>query len=346
MPSPAPPTDRSAPGCCLSLATSSTAPSLTRVAFPSTASRVVEKTIFGWLCQMRANSSSTSGSDASRRRSPSTTSFRRACARAGAHRSRSVWSLWKRCSSSSGAPQSISPSGPGDVAVQRHSHRVDQLAHGEPPGPHPFWRYAPPRMPTCVVTGGAGFLGSHLCDHLLAQGHRVICIDNLDTGSLSNIEHIRDQNFLFVNHDLTEYVDDRRAGGPDLPHGLAGEPDRLRAAAASHAQGRLDGDPSHARRREGQARADPARLDLRGLRRSAGPSAARGLLGPRQPDRAARRLRRGEALRRGADDGLPPPAGRRHVHRADLQHDGPADAARTTGARSRPSCARRSRTSR
>jgi dTDP-glucose 4,6-dehydratase len=64
-----------------------------------------------------------------------------------------------------------------------------------------------PPMPTCVVTGGAGFLGSHLCDHLLAQGHRVICIDNLDTGSLSNIEHIRDQNFAFINHDLTEYVD-------------------------------------------------------------------------------------------------------------------------------------------
>src|SRR5918998_1136763 len=61
-------------------------------------------------------------------------------------------------------------------------------------------------MATCIVTGGAGFLGSHLCDHLLAQGHRVICIDNLDTGSLSNIEHIRDQNFHFVNHDLTEYV--------------------------------------------------------------------------------------------------------------------------------------------
>ena len=56
----------------------------------------------------------------------------------------------------------------------------------------------------------------------------------------------------------------------------------------------------------------PARLDLRGLRRPAGPPAARELLGPRQPDRPARRLRRGQALRRGADDGLPPPAGRRH----------------------------------
>jgi dTDP-glucose 4,6-dehydratase len=62
-------------------------------------------------------------------------------------------------------------------------------------------------MTTCVVTGGAGFLGSHLCDHLLEQGHRVICIDNLDTGSLNNIEHIRDEKFKFVNHDLTQYVE-------------------------------------------------------------------------------------------------------------------------------------------
>ena len=59
-------------------------------------------------------------------------------------------------------------------------------------------------MSTCVVTGGAGFLGSHLCDHLLAKGHRVICVDNLDTGSLQNIEHIRDPKFTFLNHDLTE----------------------------------------------------------------------------------------------------------------------------------------------
>ena len=59
-------------------------------------------------------------------------------------------------------------------------------------------------MSTCVVTGGAGFLGSHLCDHLLAKGHRVICLDNLDTGSLQNIEHIRDAAFTFLNHDLTE----------------------------------------------------------------------------------------------------------------------------------------------
>jgi dTDP-glucose 4,6-dehydratase len=59
-------------------------------------------------------------------------------------------------------------------------------------------------MTTCVVSGGAGFLGSHLCDQLLAKGHRVICVDNLDTGSLQNIEHIDDEDFVSLNRDVTE----------------------------------------------------------------------------------------------------------------------------------------------
>ncbi len=59
-------------------------------------------------------------------------------------------------------------------------------------------------MSTAVVSGGAGFLGSHLCDYLLEKGHRVICVDNLDTGSLQNIEHLHNSDeFLFVNHDIT-----------------------------------------------------------------------------------------------------------------------------------------------
>ena len=67
---------------------------------------------------------------------------------------------------------------------------------------------------TAVVSGGAGFLGSHLCDYLLEKGHRVICVDNLDTGSLQNIEHLRngdDDDFLFVNHDVTEpfFIEER-----------------------------------------------------------------------------------------------------------------------------------------
>jgi dTDP-glucose 4,6-dehydratase len=62
-------------------------------------------------------------------------------------------------------------------------------------------------MPTSVVTGGAGFLGSHLCEYLLEHGDRVICIDNLDTGSLHNIEHIRDERFAFRNHDMIEHLE-------------------------------------------------------------------------------------------------------------------------------------------
>src|SRR3954447_7727446 len=57
-------------------------------------------------------------------------------------------------------------------------------------------------MATCLVTGGAGFLGSHLCDELLRRGHRVVCVDNLETGSLSNIEHVRVPEFVFLQSDI------------------------------------------------------------------------------------------------------------------------------------------------
>jgi dTDP-glucose 4,6-dehydratase len=60
-------------------------------------------------------------------------------------------------------------------------------------------------MATCLITGGAGFLGSHLCDELLARGNRVICVDNFETGSLANIEHIRDrEHFVHVGVDIIE----------------------------------------------------------------------------------------------------------------------------------------------
>ena len=60
---------------------------------------------------------------------------------------------------------------------------------------------------TAVVTGGAGFLGSHLCDKLLAEGCKVICVDNLITGNINNISHlVENENFLFLKHDITNYI--------------------------------------------------------------------------------------------------------------------------------------------
>src|ERR687893_3152935 len=65
-------------------------------------------------------------------------------------------------------------------------------------------------MATCLVTGGAGFLGSHLCDELLRRDHRVICVDNVETGSLANLAHIRTDRFRFMHADIVEpyFVDE------------------------------------------------------------------------------------------------------------------------------------------
>lgn len=60
-------------------------------------------------------------------------------------------------------------------------------------------------MATCLITGGAGFIGSHLCDFLIAKGYSVICVDNLITGNISNISHLLEssRNFKFIKHDVT-----------------------------------------------------------------------------------------------------------------------------------------------
>src|SRR4026207_75116 len=65
-------------------------------------------------------------------------------------------------------------------------------------------------MPTTLVTGGAGSLGATLRQDLLEQGHRVICVDNLIVSTLENIEHLRDDGFEFVNHDMIDplFVDE------------------------------------------------------------------------------------------------------------------------------------------
>ena len=64
-------------------------------------------------------------------------------------------------------------------------------------------------MPRTLITGGAGFLGSHLCDRFVEEGHQVICMDNLLTGSPDNIAHLFEEagdQFRFVKHDVTDYI--------------------------------------------------------------------------------------------------------------------------------------------
>jgi len=61
-------------------------------------------------------------------------------------------------------------------------------------------------MPRTLVTGGAGFLGSHLCEYLMKKGHDIVVMDNLSTGSFANVEHLQGEHFDFIKHDVTEYM--------------------------------------------------------------------------------------------------------------------------------------------
>ena len=196
-------------------------------------------------------------------------------------------------------------------------------------------------MARVVVTGGAGFLGSHLCDALLDRGDEVVCIDNLATGRVANIEHLFGRSgFTFVRHDVTQYV--WVPGDVDAVMHLASPAspkDYLDLPIQTLKVGSLG---THTTL--GLAKAKGARYFLASTSEvygdPAGPSPARVVLGPRQPDRTPRRLRRGQALRRGHGDGLPPLPRHGGAHRPHLQHLRTPDAAQRTGGSCRTSWCR------
>lgn len=90
-------------------------------------------------------------------------------------------------------------------------------------------------MKTILVTGGAGFIGSHLCDFLIERGERVICVDNLITGSQKNIAHLLAKpNFTFINQDVCEHIDNRKIKDIDEIYHLASPADPNRHSPISY----------------------------------------------------------------------------------------------------------------
>jgi UDP-glucuronate decarboxylase len=149
-----------------------------------------------------------------------------------------------------------------------------------------------------LVTGGAGFLGSHLCQRLIGEGAQVICVDNFFTGAHKNVEHLLDhKRFELLRHDVTfplyvEVDEIYNLACPASPIHYQHDPVQITKTSVHGAINMLGGE-SGSTAGAGQAGEgeNPAVVHLGGLRRSERASADRGLLGPRQPDRPALMLR-------------------------------------------------------
>ena len=157
-----------------------------------------------------------------------------------------------------------------------------------------------------VVTGGAGFIGSHLCEALLAQGHSVTAIDNFLTGNPQNIAHLHDNpGFQLVEHDIVRPLDTEEINAlppvdsifhlatPASPADFSRIPLADLLSSTRRAPTTCSNSPVKHRARYSD------HLHLRSLRRPRSPSPDRNLLRQRQPGRPPRLLRRGQALRRG-----------------------------------------------
>ena len=155
-----------------------------------------------------------------------------------------------------------------------------------------------------MVTGGAGFLGSHLCRHLLARGDEVVAVDNLSTGRRDNVAELEDGARLRAGRRRRLRTSSRYAGRSTAC--CTSRARRARPSTSRCRSRRWTSSSLGTRRALDLAprarRAVPVRVDERDLRRSARAPAARGLQRQRRPDRTPRGLRRSEAVRRDADD--------------------------------------------
>ena len=158
-----------------------------------------------------------------------------------------------------------------------------------------------------VITGGAGFIGSHLCERLLAEGHDVIAVDNMITGDLANLDHLRaNPRFRFIGHDISSSLKVRDKLDNVLHFASPASPvDYLEHPIPTLKVGALGTHNTLGLALAHEARL-PARQHQRGIRRSAPTPADRGVLGQRQPHRHARLLRRGQEICRVHRDGVPP----------------------------------------
>ena len=180
-----------------------------------------------------------------------------------------------------------------------------------------------------LITGGAGFLGSHLCERFLAEGYEVICMDNLITGDLTNIEHLfRDRAFHFEERDVTEYIHVSGRLDAVLHFASPASPiDYLELPIQTLKVGSLGTHKALGLAREKKARLLLASTTSECLRGSARSTLRRRTTGATSiPVGPRGRLRRGQALRRGDDDGLPAPPRGRDTDRPYLQHLWPAHA--------------------
>jgi nucleoside-diphosphate-sugar epimerase len=169
-----------------------------------------------------------------------------------------------------------------------------------------------------LVTGGAGFLGSHLCDRLLGSGAEVICLDNFFTGAKRNVEHLlSNPRFEIVRHDLV------------LP--ILIEVDQIYNFACPASPVHYQYNPVKTIKTSVMGTINMLGLAKRARARILQASTSEVYGDPRESGRPSQLLRRGQARGGNADDGLPPPERRGHPDRAHLQYVWPAH-----GGRGRP----------